>query len=77
MEILKEWSTVLLVAISAVIWAVRVEAGMKSNKREIDDLKERRKEDLNNANSARDETNTILRELRGDIKFLLKSLATK
>lgn len=77
MEILKEWSTVLLVAISAVIWAVRVEAGMKSNKREIDDLKERRKEDLNNANSSRDETNTILRELRGDIKFLLKSLATK
>lgn len=71
MELLKEYWTILAGFFAAVVWAVRVEAGMKANQTEIKALWRQRNEDLEAAKSAREETNKLLSEIRQDIKVLM------
>lgn len=57
--------------IAAVVWLVRLEAVAISNRREIKRLWDQRKEDMQQAKDARQETAAILTEIRADIKLLL------
>lgn len=71
MELLKEYWAVAAGFLGIVVWAVRVEAGMKANQTEIKSLWRQRNEDLEAARSAREETNKLLSEIRQDIKVLM------
>lgn len=54
-----------------LVWLVRLEARSIENTKEINRLWKQRKEDLEAAKSARDETNAILHEIQKDIKALI------
>lgn len=82
-EILKSYWAVIVGFFSAIVWLVRLEAGMKSNAKDIRSLWTQRKEDQEAARTSRAETNALLHkldtkldaafaEVRGDIKELLK-----
>ena len=58
--------------VSALFWLSRLEWRGLQNAAEIKRLWSQRKEDLESAQRARDETNKILDEIRKDIKELLK-----
>jgi hypothetical protein len=70
-EIVKEFWAVIIGAVAFLVWLVRLEATGLRNKSEIARLWAQRKEDLQNAKEARDETNQMLSEIRTDIKLLL------
>lgn len=83
MDTIKEYWTVAMGFVGLIAWAVRLEAGMKANAKDIRSMWEQRKEDLEAARTGRTETNAILHkldakldaafsEVRGDIKELLK-----
>lgn len=59
-------------AVAAIVWLVRLEAVALSNRREIKRLWEQRREDLDAAKAARDNMDMMLREMRDDIKTLLR-----
>lgn len=68
-----------LTTIGVIIWAVRLEAGLKSNMLEIRRMQHQRNEDQQAHKEARDATNhkidqirDDIKELRGDIKELLR-----
>ena len=54
-----------------LVWLIRLEARSIENSKEIKRLWYQRKEDLDAARSARDETNQILHEIQKDIKALI------
>jgi hypothetical protein len=58
--------------VAALMWLSRLEWRGLQNSSEIKRLWNQRKEDLESAQRARDETNKILDEIRKDIKELLK-----
>jgi hypothetical protein len=58
--------------VAALFWLSRLEWRGLQNSAEIKRLWSQRKEDLESAQRARDETNKILDEIRKDIKELLK-----
>ena len=58
-------------AVAFVVWLVRLEAQMKANSSEVRRLWRQREEDQRAAKDARDTTNRLLDEMRGDIKTLL------
>lgn len=58
--------------VAFLVWLVRLESKGLQNEREIKRLWNQRKEDLEAARRARDETNEILREMQRDIKLLLQ-----
>lgn len=58
--------------VAALMWLSRLEWRGLQNSAEIKRLWGQRKEDLESAQRARDETNKILDEIRKDIKELLK-----
>ena len=66
MEIIKDWWAVIVALAGIVVWAVRVESGMKGNRGEIQRLWKQREEDIQNAKESREETNKLLREMRED-----------
>lgn len=70
-EIIKEFWALIAGGVGFLVWLVRLEATGLRNKSEIARLWAQRKEDLQNAKEARDETNTMLAEIRADIKLLL------
>lgn len=81
-EQIKEYWPVIAGFTATVVWAVRVEAGMKKNARDIRGLWKQRNEDLEASRAARAETNSVLtrleakmdnafKEFRDDIKTLL------
>lgn len=83
MELLKEYWAIAMGFVGLVVWAVRLEAGMKENAKEIRALWRQRNEDLETSRTARIETNALLHkldskldavfsEVRGDIKTLLQ-----
>jgi hypothetical protein len=54
-----------------IVWLSRLEWRSLNNEKEVRRLWAQRKEDLENAASARKETNEVLKEIRQDIKTLL------
>jgi hypothetical protein len=62
--------------VTALFWLSRLEWRGLQNAAEIKRLWSQRKEDLESAQRARDETNKILDEIRKDIKELLKKGAS-
>jgi hypothetical protein len=77
MELIKEWWALIVAAITTIFWFSRLEWRGLQNESEINRLWKQRKEDLDSAQRARDETNEILKEMRGDIKELLKKGASQ
>ena len=82
-ELIKEWWPIFFAIVGVVIWAVRVEAGMKQNASDITALWRQRNEDIEAHKRAREETNDMLKKLdgkmdaafsefRSDIKALLR-----
>jgi hypothetical protein len=57
--------------VAGIVWLSRLEWRGLNNEKEIKRLWTQRKEDLENAASARKETNEVLKEIRQDIKVLL------
>jgi len=56
-----------------LIWLIRLEARSIENGKEIKRLWYQRKEDLDAAKEARDDTNKMLAEIRDDIKALIRA----
>ena len=75
MEYLKEIIALGGTIVAFVVWLVRLEAKALGNEREIKRLWQQRKEDLEQAQAARDETNKMLAEMRTDIKMILKNFS--
>jgi hypothetical protein len=70
-----EWVTdgwkPLAAAIALIVWLVRLESKGLQNERDIKRLWQQRKEDLDAARAAREDTNKMLGEIRDDIKALI------
>ena len=82
-ELIKEYWAVAVGFVGLIVWAVRLEAGMKANASDIRGLWRQRNEDIEAHRQARIETNALLTKLdakmdaaftefRGDIKTLLQ-----
>jgi len=54
-----------------VVWLVRLEANSVENSKEIKRLWNQRKEDMDATQRSRNETNSMLAEIRDDIKALI------
>jgi hypothetical protein len=63
--------------VAFLIWLIRLEARSVENNKEIKRLWNQRKEDLEAAKTARDETNKMLGEIRDDIKSLIARVGNK
>jgi len=70
-----EWFTdgwkPLVAAVALIVWLVRLESRGLQNERDIKRLWQQRKEDLDAARAAREDTNQMLGEIRDDIKALI------
>lgn len=66
-DILKEFWGVIMGAVGALVWMLRLEARAALNAAAISELKRQRHEDLQAAREARDATNRRLDEIRGDL----------
>lgn len=71
MEVLKVYWPVVVGFVSFLVWLIRLEARSIENEREIKRLWNQRKEDLDAAKEAREDTNKMLGEIRDDIKALI------
>lgn len=71
MELLKAFWPVVLGFIGGIAWLIRLEARSIENEKEIKRLWLQRKEDLEMASKAREDTNQMLAEIRDDIKALI------
>ena len=74
MEYLREAIVLGVAGVSGLVWLVRLEAKALGNEREIRRLWNQRKEDLEQLNRDRDDTNQMLTEIRADIKRLTEHL---
>jgi hypothetical protein len=63
--------------VAFLVWLIRLEARSVENNKEIKRLWNQRKEDLEAAKTARDETNKMLGEIRDDIKSLIARVGNK
>jgi hypothetical protein len=61
----------LIAFVAVIVWLVRGEGQTKANSSEIRRIWRQREEDLRAHKDARDTTNRLLDEMRGDIKTLL------
>jgi hypothetical protein len=57
--------------VAVVVWLVRLEASSAENGKEIKRLWNQRKEDMEATQRSRNETNSMLAEIRDDIKALI------
>jgi len=57
--------------VAMVVWLIRLEAGSVENGKEIKRLWNQRKEDMEATQRSRNETNSMLAEIRDDIKALI------
>ena len=71
MELFKTFWPIVLGFIAGIAWLIRLEARSIENEKEIKRLWLQRKEDLEMANKAREDTNHMLAEIRDDIKALI------
>lgn len=71
--IIKYWP-VAVSFVAVVVWLVRLEAGSAENTKEIKRLWNQRREDMDAAQRSRSETNSMLAEIRDDIKALISKV---
>lgn len=75
MDYVKEMVAAGSAVVAFLIWLIRLESKALGNEREIKRLWQQRKEDLDHAQTSRDETNKMLAEMRSDIKMILKNFS--
>jgi uncharacterized protein YoxC len=73
-ELMRTFWPVALAFVSLVVWLIRLEARAMDNTKEIKRLWSTRKEDLESAKAAREDTNQMLKEIRDDIKALISKV---
>lgn len=71
-EVIKEFWTIIMAAIAALFWLVRLEARGIANAAEVRRLWAQRKEDMDAAKDSRDRVDRRLDEIATDIKTLLR-----
>jgi hypothetical protein len=71
MDLVRTFWPIIMGFIGFLIWLIRLEARSIENSKEIKRLWNQRKEDLDAAKEARDQTNLMLSEIRDDIKALI------
>jgi hypothetical protein len=71
MELLKEYWGLIVAGVTLVVWSIRLEAKANENSKEIRRIWNQRAEDLAAHREAREATNSLLTELRNDVKTLL------
>ena len=69
-DFVARWWSVMAAVIGVIAWLIRMEAKMVSNSRDIERLWKLRKEDMQAAKDAREDTNALLRDLREDVRRL-------
>lgn len=75
-NILKFWP-IIVGFIGFLVWLIRLEARSVENTKEIKRLWNQRKEDMDLAKAAREDTNAMLAEIRDDIKALIAKVGSK
>jgi hypothetical protein len=70
-DIVLTYWPILVGFVGFLVWLIRLESRSIENGKEIKRLWNQRKEDLEAAKAARDETNAILHEIQKDIKDLI------
>jgi len=73
-EFIKGMWPIIVTLIGFTAWLVRLEARSIENEKEIKRLWSQRKEDLDAARTAREDTNKMLAEIRDDIKDLISKV---
>lgn len=71
MDIIRTFWPIIMTFIAFLAWLIRLEARSIENGKEIKRLWNQRKEDLDAARLAREDTNKMLAEIRDDIKALI------
>ena len=71
MEVVLQFWPVFMAFLAFLIWLIRLEARSVENTREIKRLWNQRREDMDAAKVAREDTNKMLAEIRDDIKALI------
>lgn len=71
MDLVRTFWPIIMAFVGFLIWLIRLEARSIENGKEIKRLWYQRKEDLEAAKVARDDTNRMLAEIRDDIKALI------
>lgn len=75
-QLLLDLWPIALAFVAFLVWLIRLESRSIENGKEIKRLWNQRKEDLESAKAARDETNKILHEIQKDIKSLIARVGT-
>ena len=75
-NILKFWP-ILIGFVGFLVWLIRLESRSIENTKEIKRLWNQRKEDMDLAKAAREDTNAMLAEIRDDIKALIAKVGSK
>lgn len=73
-DLIRDFWGVIIGALAAVVWLVRLEARGISNAAEVRRLWAQRKEDMEVQKEQREEANKMLTEIRSDVKDLLRGL---
>ena len=71
MDLIRTFWPIIMGFIGFLVWLIRLEARSVENSKEIKRLWNQRKEDLDAARIAREDTNKMLGEIRDDIKSLI------
>ena len=74
--LLKFWP-ILMGFVGFLVWLIRLESRSIENTKEIKRLWNQRKEDMDLAKAAREDTNKMLAEIRDDIKALIAKVGSK
>jgi hypothetical protein len=74
--LLKFWP-ILMGFVGFLVWLIRLEGRSIENTKEIKRLWNQRKEDMDLAKAAREDTNAMLAEIRDDIKALIAKVGSK
>ena len=77
MEILREFWGLVAAFIGGIVWLVRLEAGMKTNRENIERLSRERVADMVRADKQRDLMDRNITDIRTDIKQILLLLNSK
>lgn len=77
METLKEFWGLVAALIGGIVWLVRLEAGMKTNRENIERLNKDREKDMIRADKQRDLMDRNIADIRTDIKQILLLLNGK
>lgn len=77
MDLILTYWPILVGFTAFLVWLIRLEARSVENNKEIKRLWNQRKEDLDAARVAREDTNKMLGEIRDDIKSLIAKVGSK